>query len=131
MKQETLESANIWIAHLDRQLKTEREEHFREVKKLEEERNMLRYCIKGICADRLSIRVNITDSMITQSSLDLAQTLISHYSSMAAHEIEKRLGDRHELINAYDEARKYIFYLQNHAANRGVQFSPFEEKVFN
>lgn len=127
----TLDDAEKQIAWLKSQIHSEREEHEREVAKLKDERDMLRYCVKSICNERLSLRVHVSEQMLaSQSTIDLVQTLVAHHARASAVQVEKALGERYELLKAYDDAKRYIMYLQNHAGGRGVQFTPFEERTF-
>lgn len=129
----TLEQFRNAFEFSQRDLKKERQEHAHTRKTLTEERDMLRYAVKGFCAERLSLRVNIDPSMIPpgrEGMWELVQTLVHHHALAAAHEVEEKLGERFLLLQQLDEAQRHILYMERHAGGQGVKFSQFQVRAF-
>lgn len=98
------------------------------MKALRDECDLLRYALRGVCDTNLHIRVNLEPSMLSggdERLWDAVQAIVEHYSASVAHEIERRLGERHELLKELDEARAHIRYLEGHASSRGLSFQPY------
>jgi hypothetical protein len=87
------------------------------------------YVLKGVCGERLSIRVEVSPQVLASTSdMRTVRAISERAAEQLGVIVEKRLGDRYELVEGYNMARKYIYYLQNHATRCGVQFTPFNER---
>jgi hypothetical protein len=89
------------------------------------------YALKGVCGERLSIRVEVSPQVLASTSdMRTVRAISERAAEQLGALVEKRLGDRYELVEGYNAACEYIYYLQNHAARYGVQFTPFNEREF-
>lgn len=89
---------------------------------LEDEKQQLRFILKGMCLDTLVLKVTISPEIFDQKSVEVVQHLVRHHAKAAAHEIEQKMGAPLQRLR---DALLHINYLENHAASRGLPFSPF------
>jgi len=96
----------------------------REIEKLE-------YALKGACQEHLNLNVSISPVLMDQVSkgdMDLAHEISKNANRRLSHDVEKRLGDRYDIIKELERAMRHIYYLENHAAANCVGFTPFGMK---
>ena len=120
-----------YIRILENRHKAEIEAEKRDRNILKEQVNILKYALKGACQEHLNIKYCISPEMLTQSirDRDLIDLVVKQTTNMMSHHIEEKLGNRYKLEQDYSKALQYIRYLQNHAAAKGVIFSPFEHRI--
>ena len=126
------------VEELDALIKAMKDRHIYELAEkdrtiggLKEQLKKTEYAFKGACCEHFTVRVELAPGMLaSDSGLHGLRLAADHASRRVAHEVEHRLGDRYELHKSYDEAIRHIHYLENHAASRGVQFTPFATREF-
>lgn len=96
------------------------------IKSLKEKIELLHYTVKGACAEHMSIRMQISPSMLaSENEKEITRYMTERANKQMAHAVEKQLGDRYELIKEHDRAMRHIYYLENHARSRGLSFTEF------
>lgn len=125
------EEFEAFITAMRKQHASELREKDRAIGVLKEQLKKTEYAFKGACGEYLTVRVELTPAILAgDSDYRALHHAVQHASKRVAHEVERQLGDRYELHKAYGEALHHIHYLENHAASRGVQFTPFTIREF-
>lgn len=126
-----VEELEAFIAAMRHQHAGELAEKGRVIDGLKEQLKKTEYAFKGACCEHLTVRVELTPTMLaSDSDLRGLHLATERAGKHMAHEVERRLGDRYELHKSYYEALHHIHYLENHATSRGVQFIPFTIREF-
>jgi hypothetical protein len=92
------------------------------IRELEDEKQQLRFILKGMCLDTLELRVTISPDIFDQKGLDAVQYMVRNHAKAAAHEIEQKMGAPLQRLR---DALLHINYLENHATRHALPFSPF------
>lgn len=82
----------------------------------------LRLVLRGIGDSQFHIKVTLSPEIFDRNSFDAVQHLVRHHAKYTCAEIEAKLGGP---LRRLQEAVMHIHYLENHAASRGVQFTPW------
>lgn len=93
-----------------------------------EETRKLRLILRGMVDEHFTLRVDIHPEVFAQSKdvWDAVQMMLRQYCKRTAYAIEETLGHP---LRRLQEALMHIHYLENHATNRGLPFTPFERRA--
>lgn len=94
---------------------------------LKEQIETLHYTVKGSCAEHLTLRVEVSPLMASQSRdhVELTRYMTECANKRMAHAVEKHLGNRSEIIRDYERALRHIHHLENQMQAYGLLFTPF------
>lgn len=108
------------LAFVGRELERELAASQKESAERHAEIKRLRLLLTGVMDQNVSIKVTLDPAIFNQASFDAVQHLQRHHAKYTAHQIEQLLGGP---LRRLQEALMHIHYLENHARNRGLQFS--------
>lgn len=87
-----------------------------------DENKRLRLVLRGMSDEKFTLRVELDPTVLSRDAWEAVQWMLKNYVGQTAHAIEQKIGGP---LRRLQEALMHIHYLENHAASRGVQFTPW------
>jgi hypothetical protein len=102
----------------------------KEIAALKDEAQLLRFAVKGVCAEYITIRVEASPGMMHSETVDDFIRMVSENATRSlSRTIEERLGGMHKLHKENAAMQAYAHYLQRRLAERGCGYRTLEEFV--
>lgn len=121
-----------FVEKLSEEHRTEMSRKDEIIRLLKEQLCRMEYAFKGAVGEHMTVRLAISSHMLPSSANDISMIdeIAQRATKRMAHDVEERLGSRFELLQYRDRAERHIYYLENHARSRGVEFTPFAIREF-
>lgn len=99
----------------------QRDEALKLAREKESEIKRLRLVLRGMTDEHFTLKVNIAPEVLMSGDVwDAVQAMLKSYVGQTAHAFEQKIGGP---LRRLQEALMHIHYLENHARNRGLQFT--------